>query len=100
MLFCVTKFEWMLKKGILIVAIIGLISAVSCAKRGSITGGAKDTLAPVLVGSFPKNFSTNSKANLIKLVFDEYVKLKNVNKQLIISLSHEEGAHPFTLFCQ
>lgn len=85
MLFCVTKFEWMLKKGILIVAIIGLISAVSCAKRGSITGGAKDTLAPVLVGSFPKNFSTNSKSNLIKLVFDEYVKLKNVNKQLIIS---------------
>jgi hypothetical protein len=75
----------MLKKGILIVAIIGLISAVSCAKRGSITGGSKDTLAPVLAASFPKNFSVNTKTNEIKLVFDEYVKLKNVNKQLIIS---------------
>ena len=81
MLFCDTKFEWMLKKGILIVAIIGLISAVSCAKRGSITGGAKDTLAPVLAASFPKNFSVNTKTNEIKLVFDEYVKLKNSNKQ-------------------
>jgi hypothetical protein len=75
----------MLKKGILITAVIGLISVVSCAKRGTITGGAKDTLAPILVSSFPKNFSVNSKAKEIKLVFDEYVKLKNVTKQLIIS---------------
>ena len=57
----------------------------SCAKRGSITGGDKDTIAPVLKASFPKNFSTNFNGKEIKLVFDEYVKLKNVNKQLIIS---------------
>ena len=57
----------------------------SCAKRGSITGGAKDTIAPVLTASFPKNFSTNFKGKEIKLVFDEYVKLKNLNKQLIVS---------------
>lgn len=57
----------------------------SCAKRGFITGGMKDTLAPVLRLSEPKNFSTNFKGNVIKLQFDEYVKLKDVNKQLIIS---------------
>ena len=57
----------------------------SCAKRGNITGGSKDTLAPVLKASFPKNFATNFNAREIKLVFDEYVKLKNINKQLIIS---------------
>jgi uncharacterized protein (DUF2141 family) len=57
----------------------------SCAKRGSITGGSKDTLAPVLKTSFPKNLSTNFNSREIKLVFDEYVKLKNLNKQLIIS---------------
>ena len=57
----------------------------SCAKRGNITGGAKDTIAPVLTASFPKNFSTNFKGKEIKLVFDEYVKLKNLNKQLIVS---------------
>ena len=58
---------------------------MSCAKRGSITGGLKDTLAPVLKYSTPKNFSTDFKAKEIVLTFDEYVKLKNTNKQLIIS---------------
>lgn len=57
----------------------------SCAKRGYITGGMKDSIAPVLKLSEPKNFSTNFKGNVIKLQFDEYVKLKDVNKQLIIS---------------
>lgn len=58
---------------------------LSCAKRGSITGGLKDTLAPVLKYSSPKNFTTNFTGKEITLTFDEYIKLKNVNKQLIIS---------------
>lgn len=64
---------------------------ISCAKRGSITGGLKDTLAPVLTSSSPKNFNTNFKGDQIVLNFDEYVKLKNLNKQLIISppMKHE-----------
>jgi hypothetical protein len=64
---------------------------ISCAKRGSITGGLKDTLAPVLTSSFPKNFNTNFKGDQIVLNFDEYVKLKNLNKQLVISppMKHE-----------
>jgi len=67
-------------------AIVGLaIIATGCAKRGSITGGTKDTLAPVLKMSFPKNYSTGFTGNEIKLVFDEYVKLKDVKKQLIVS---------------
>lgn len=57
----------------------------SCAKRGSITGGLKDTLAPVVKLSFPKNYSTNFKGTEIKLTFDEYIKLKDLKKQLIIS---------------
>jgi len=59
--------------------------SISCAKRGSITGGMKDTIAPKMVLSLPNNFSPNFKGNEIKLTFDEYVKLKNVAKQLIIS---------------
>lgn len=64
---------------------------LSCAKRGSITGGLKDTLAPVLKYSSPPNMSTNFEGNEIILGFDEYVKLKNLNKQLIISppMKHE-----------
>lgn len=71
---------------------------MSCAKRGSITGGLKDTLAPVLKYSTPKNFSTDFKAKEIVLTFDEYVKLKNTNKQLIISppMKHEPIILPTT----
>ena len=58
---------------------------VGCAKRGNITGGLKDTLAPVLRESVPENFKTNFTGNEIKLYFDEYIKLKDINKQLIVS---------------
>ncbi|MEZ0005523.1 hypothetical protein ABH942_000874 [Flavobacterium sp. 28YEA47A] len=65
--------------------IILALSVISCAKRGSITGGLKDTLPPVMRSSVPKNFSTNFNVQEIKITFDEYVKIKDVNKQLIIS---------------
>ncbi|RYG30698.1 MAG: hypothetical protein EOO01_36370, partial [Chitinophagaceae bacterium] len=62
-----------------------LLCMTSCAKRGSITGGLKDTIAPQFTGSIPKNYSTSFEGKVIKLSFDEYVKLKDVNKQLVIS---------------
>ncbi|WP_422721005.1 Ig-like domain-containing protein [Flavobacterium sp.] len=65
--------------------ILMALSIIGCAKRGSITGGKKDTLAPILITSLPKNLTTNFNGKEIKLTFDEYVKLKEVNKQLIIS---------------
>ena len=57
----------------------------SCAKRGTITGGLKDSIPPIMKMSEPKNFSTEFKGNKIKLYFDEYIKLKDINKQLIVS---------------
>jgi hypothetical protein len=75
----------MLKNNLRYISILLLVLIVSCAKRGTITGGLKDTIAPTLKASFPKNYSTNFKGDEIKLVFDEYIKLKNLNKQLIIS---------------
>lgn len=58
---------------------------VSCANRGTPTGGEKDTDPPVILKATPENFSTNFKGDEIKIYFDEYVKIKDVNKQLIIS---------------
>jgi len=75
----------MLKNNFKYILFLLVLAMASCAKRGSITGGLKDTLAPVLKMSFPKNFSTNFKGNEIKLTFDEYIKLKDLKKQLIIS---------------
>ena len=68
-----------------LICLLFIVVMASCAKRGNITGGTKDSIAPVLKSSFPKNLSTNFNGKEIKLVFDEYVKLKNINKQLIIS---------------
>ena len=48
----------------------------NCAKRGTITGGPKDTIAPKIIGSFPANFSTQFKGNEIKITFDELIKVK------------------------
>ncbi|MFV5694375.1 Ig-like domain-containing protein [Flavobacterium sp. LB3P122] len=75
----------MLKNNLKYISLFLLLLIIGCAKRGSITGGLKDTIAPVLKVSFPKNFNTNFEGNEIKLVFDENIKLKNLNKQLVIS---------------
>lgn len=75
----------MLFKKMLFFACFGLFLMGSCAKRGTISGGAKDTIAPILTQSLPKNYATNFDRKQFILYFDEYVKLKDVNKQLVIS---------------
>ena len=56
-----------------------------CANRGTANGGEKDTNPPLVVSEVPENFSTNFVAKEIKIYFDEYIKLKNLQKQLIVS---------------
>lgn len=75
----------MFKNSAIFICILLALSLTNCAKRGTITGGLKDTLAPNLRISFPENFNTQFKGDEIKLVFDEYIKLTNLSKQLIIS---------------
>lgn len=62
-----------------------LLLVVNCAKRGSPTGGAKDEDPPVFVSADPPNYSINFKGDEIRIYFDELIKLKNIQKQLIIS---------------
>ena len=56
-----------------------------CANRGTASGGEKDITPPVIISEIPENFSTNFSGNEIKIYFDEYIKLKNIQKQLIVS---------------
>lgn len=69
---------------ILFFLVIGII-IVSCANRGSPSGGEKDILPPEIVRSIPDNFSTNFNAEEIRVYFNEYIKTKNLSKQLVIS---------------
>lgn len=66
-------------------SILFVITIVSCANRGTPTGGEKDIEPPLILKEMPENFSTNFKGDEIKIYFDEYVKIKNLRKQLIIS---------------
>lgn len=69
-----------------------MISAfVQCARRGAPSGGIKDITPPKLIKAEPDNMSINFKENRIRLYFNEYIKLKDLEKQLIISppLKHQ-----------
>jgi len=75
----------MLKSRFFLYIFLISIMLTGCAKRGGITGGPKDTIPPVLVGSSPRNMSTGFKGKEIRIDFNEYIKVKDINKQLIIS---------------
>lgn len=62
-----------------------LISVLGCANRGRPSGGEIDTDPPVILRTVPENFTTNFKSKEIKIYFDEFVKLKNLQQQLIVS---------------
>lgn len=57
----------------------------SCAKTGRPDGGPKDENAPLFVTAKPPYESTNFNKKEIKLNFDEYIVLKELNKQLVVS---------------
>ncbi|WP_284460172.1 Ig-like domain-containing protein, partial [Chryseobacterium sp.] len=59
----------------------------SCARVGSPVGGPKDTLAPRFLSSNIDTTRINVKKDIheLRLDFDEYVTLKDINKNLIIS---------------
>ncbi|WP_136480384.1 Ig-like domain-containing protein [Cognatitamlana onchidii] len=58
---------------------------INCANRGTPQGGPKDETPPVIISSSPENYSTNFKGDEIKIQFDEYIKIDDLQKQLIIS---------------
>ena len=65
--------------------LVCLLFLASCARRGRPEGGPKDFDKPIMVKADPDFRSLQFKEDQIKIYFDEYVKLKNVNSQLIIS---------------
>ncbi|MEN8815858.1 MAG: Ig-like domain-containing protein [Nonlabens sp.] len=69
---------------IFLVILIAL-TFIQCAKRGRPTGGPLDEQPPVILRAFPDNYSRNFKNQVIEIEFDEFVKLKDLQKQLVIS---------------
>jgi len=84
-----------LKKNILIYPLLAVgflvflfevLLVSSCAQVRPVTGGERDTIAPRLdtLNSTP-NFQTNFEKQDIKLVFSEFLQLKDIGTQIVIS---------------
>ncbi|PRY89801.1 Ig-like domain-containing domain [Mongoliibacter ruber] len=74
-----------MKYSIQILSIIIFIALISCAKQSTPMGGPKDEDPPKLMSISPENESLNTKPSVIELLFDEYVKVENPNKSIIIT---------------
>jgi hypothetical protein len=80
-----------LKKYQLIFAVISvLIVFRGCAKIGSPMGGPKDETPPGVVRSTPDNYSTRFVDKRIEIEFNEFIQLKNINQELVVSPPQKE----------
>lgn len=70
---------------VLSLAVVVSVCLYSCARRGTPEGGPKDITPPSITSANPENSSTNFNAEKIRIYFDEYIKLKDLQKQLIVS---------------
>ena len=74
------------RTGIYFLLTLSLILAfASCAKRGTPDGGPLDTEPPSYVRARPENFTTSFDADEIRIYFNEYIKLSDPQRQIIIS---------------
>lgn len=65
--------------------LITLFFVTKCARTGRPDGGPKDEKAPMFVVAKPANETINFNKKEIIIEFDEFIKLKDVNKQLVVS---------------
>ena len=56
-----------------------------CATIGAPEGGPRDTIPPVIVNMLPDNFTTNFTGKRIYIEFDEFIQLKDQNKEFFTS---------------
>ncbi len=64
---------------------VWIIINSSCANQGMPTGGPKDTIPPVLVGTHPLYKSLNYKGDEVRLTFDEFIIPDQVSEILVVS---------------
>ncbi len=68
-----------------VIILIVLLSISHCARRGNPSGGPKDEDAPISIKTVPEYKTIHFDKKEINIYFDEYIKLKDLKKNLIIS---------------
>ena len=76
--------------------VISALVIFGCAKRGNPSGGPIDSIPPVLVNASPRLNSINFDSDEIRLTFDEWIKLENIQDQLIISPPIDKSSYEIT----
>lgn len=74
-----------MKHSNLIALLILSLLALSCAKQSTPMGGPQDEDPPIVLEMIPKDQSLNTKPKAIVITFDEYIKLDNANKNILIT---------------
>ena len=77
-----------LKRSLALFILVGGASLAllqGCAQMASPPGGKKDTLAPKVIQSVPLNKSKNFQGKKLDLNFNEYIAVKNLNQELLIT---------------
>jgi hypothetical protein len=62
-----------------------IVIVSSCANQGMPTGGPRDTIPPILVGTYPDYKSLNFRGNEVRLTFNEFIIPDKVTEELVIS---------------
>ena len=62
-----------------------LVFFIQCARKSTPTGGLKDTLPPIMINASPKMNTVFFDKEKITITFDEFINLRDLSKQLIIS---------------
>ncbi|MBN2212725.1 MAG: Ig-like domain-containing protein [Bacteroidales bacterium] len=56
-----------------------------CAKVGTPMGGPQDKIPPQIVSSEPANYKSNFSDDRLEITFDEFVTIRNLSSELIVS---------------
>jgi uncharacterized protein (DUF2141 family) len=73
---------------IIVLFSIALALLASCAQVGQLTGGEKDTYAPVPTKTTPENGTLLFTGNEISISFDEFIQLNNPQQSLLLMPNH------------
>ena len=68
-----------------LILLFSLLFAAACANIVAPTGGPRDEDPPVVLRSTPPNYSTHYKGEDVRIFFDEFVELRNLRQNLLIS---------------
>lgn len=70
---------------IVFISTILIIGSSGCANIIPPSGGARDSLPPVLIAANPKDSVTNFTGNRITLYFNEFVEIQNTQENVLVS---------------